>query len=349
MQFSRDLGLVFSSKLLSKLGADDSNPERLDGADGPQAAESHDLESIHNLLNEVRPGTAEHLALTQDQKDLKRLAKRIVKAVKDLIEEAMRKEADLHGLGREEAMRKLDSFALFSATGATKDMDAEDESKRRSGSDASVAAGAAVSPRPTYRQDANGDTKMADAGADGEDEAVDYMRAKARDDVCGGADAQVTPASLADSHPPGGNVVSVEKPAEPLSPPISNSSAHAMQQASMGEAGGGGSGGGGGGGGDGRHAQHDVFAHGGVAWYLQPFDPTGTTVHEERYTGRQVLRDMSEELSDMDEDTLTELVGEGGDLGAQGGEAGAKEAKKSAGAKKGAAKRKKPRKSPWSR
>ena len=33
----------------------------------------------------------------------------------------------------------------------------------------------------------------------------------------------------------------------------------------------------------------------------------GTTISEERYTGREVLRGMSEELSDMDEDTLTEL------------------------------------------
>jgi NuA3 HAT complex component NTO1 len=52
----------------------------------------------------------------------------------------------------------------------------------------------------------------------------------------------------------------------------------------------------------------DVFALGGIPWYLAPFDPIGTTVHEERYMGRAVLRDMSEELSDMDEDTLTELA-----------------------------------------
>jgi NuA3 HAT complex component NTO1 len=52
----------------------------------------------------------------------------------------------------------------------------------------------------------------------------------------------------------------------------------------------------------------DVFAQGGIPWYLAPFDPIGTTIHEERYMGRAVLRDMSEELSDMDEDTLTELA-----------------------------------------
>jgi NuA3 HAT complex component NTO1 len=57
---------------------------------------------------------------------------------------------------------------------------------------------------------------------------------------------------------------------------------------------------------------------GGVPWYLEHFDPVGTTVHEERYTGREVLRGMSEELSDMDEDTLTELKVSGSLADAEG-------------------------------
>ncbi|KAJ5908043.1 Zinc finger PHD-type [Penicillium taxi] len=50
------------------------------------------------------------------------------------------------------------------------------------------------------------------------------------------------------------------------------------------------------------------LAQGGIQWYMQPFDPSGTTVHEERWTGRDVMRGMSEELSDMDEDELKDLV-----------------------------------------
>lgn len=49
------------------------------------------------------------------------------------------------------------------------------------------------------------------------------------------------------------------------------------------------------------------LAMGGIQWYMQPFDPVGTTVHEERWTGRDVMRGMSEELSDMDEDELEGL------------------------------------------
>lgn len=50
------------------------------------------------------------------------------------------------------------------------------------------------------------------------------------------------------------------------------------------------------------------LARGGIQWYMQPFDPVGTTIHEERWTGRDVMRGMSEELSELDEDELQDLV-----------------------------------------
>ena len=54
--------------------------------------------------------------------------------------------------------------------------------------------------------------------------------------------------------------------------------------------------------------QEHPFAQGGIQWYMQPFDPVGTTIHEERWTGRDVMRGMSEELSELDEDELLDLV-----------------------------------------
>lgn len=50
------------------------------------------------------------------------------------------------------------------------------------------------------------------------------------------------------------------------------------------------------------------LSNGGVPWYMGPFDPVGTTIEEERWTGRELVRGMSEELSDMDEDELSGLV-----------------------------------------
>jgi NuA3 HAT complex component NTO1 len=50
------------------------------------------------------------------------------------------------------------------------------------------------------------------------------------------------------------------------------------------------------------------LGNGGVPWYFETFDVHGTTVYEERYTGREVLRDMSEELSELDDDELDGLA-----------------------------------------
>lgn len=50
------------------------------------------------------------------------------------------------------------------------------------------------------------------------------------------------------------------------------------------------------------------FSQAGIPWYMEPFDPSGTTIQEERWTGRELVRGMSEDLSDMDEEELSGLV-----------------------------------------
>lgn len=49
--------------------------------------------------------------------------------------------------------------------------------------------------------------------------------------------------------------------------------------------------------------------HGGIPWYMKEFDPEGTTVYEERWSGLEVVRDMSEELSELDDEELNGLAG----------------------------------------
>ncbi|PPJ53614.1 hypothetical protein CBER1_00417 [Cercospora berteroae] len=282
--FSRDLSKIFA-EALAAVGTSGEPTEA-------------DIEAIHNQLNEVKVGSAAHMALTQEQKDLKRLAKRIVKAVKEPLEAAMKKEAELRGLELEEQLRKLDSMGIFaSATSKSGDADGEDEfqtpqTHRRTVSDISVVAGA-------EEQD-NVDTDMPDAGA--VDQEIESAIAK--DSMLPFANDTHTPASKAGSHASSNlnlsNKTRSDKPTtEPLSPPISRSSSRPSGAPASAS-------------GDSSNANgetHDVFAQGGVPWYLEPFDPLGTTIHEERYTGRAVLRAMSEELSDMDEDTLGELAG----------------------------------------
>ncbi|OJJ07036.1 hypothetical protein ASPVEDRAFT_33286 [Aspergillus versicolor CBS 583.65] len=67
--------------------------------------------------------------------------------------------------------------------------------------------------------------------------------------------------------------------------------------------------------------QHHFLAQGGIQWYMQPFDPVGTTIHEERWTGREVMRGLSEELSELDEEELNDLVDDD-ELGAGAGGTG---------------------------
>ncbi|KAK3333974.1 hypothetical protein B0T19DRAFT_419705 [Cercophora scortea] len=51
----------------------------------------------------------------------------------------------------------------------------------------------------------------------------------------------------------------------------------------------------------------NVLSEGGVPWYLHGFDPKGTSAVEEQWAGRQALRSLSEELTDMDDDALKDL------------------------------------------
>lgn len=52
----------------------------------------------------------------------------------------------------------------------------------------------------------------------------------------------------------------------------------------------------------------DPLYDGGVMWYLEPFSPRGTTVHDERWGGRDALRQMSEELSELGSEALEDLL-----------------------------------------
>lgn len=276
------------------------------------------------------------MALTQEQKDLKRLAKRIVKAVKEPLEAAMKKEAELRGLELEEQLRKLDSMGIFaSTTSKIPDADGEDETqtkqaRRRTGSDTSVVAGAEDQDNADM-PDAEPDDAIPDP-TPGKDSMIPF----ANDSYThSGAD------SHASSHQHA-TMSRSDKPTEPISPPISRSSSRPSGFTASAN-------------GDSRNhsgESHDVFAQGGVPWYLEPFDPVGTTIHEERYTGRAVLRAMSEELSDMDEDTLTELAVTGAEaLSSSRQTASTSTLSSTPGfiAKKASSKKKRSKRSQWSR
>ena len=285
--FSHALSLVISTRM---------------AGGGKDSSTNADIDAVSSHLNEVKPGTAQHMALTQEQKDIKRKAKRILKAVNEPLEDAMRREADLRGREVEEEIKKLDAMGMFASKSlgmvdgdtSVEPSPVKANAKRRSASDVSAAAGA--SPEDE-------DVEMADADADRmADEEVIHLNIATKEDTAPILNKKSTPASegasrASSSHSRRHTRTSskASKPTEPLSPPISTSPSSSNASASAANN-------------NSTVDPTDVFANGGIPWYLEPFDPTGTTVHEERYTGRAVLRAMSEELSDMDEDTLTELA-----------------------------------------
>ena len=61
------------------------------------------------------------------------------------------------------------------------------------------------------------------------------------------------------------------------------------------------------------------LSNGGIPWYMETFDPDGTTIQEERWTGRELVRGMSEELSDMEDEELLGLMDVEASEGIRGG------------------------------
>ena len=61
--------------------------------------------------------------------------------------------------------------------------------------------------------------------------------------------------------------------------------------------------------------QANVLVDGGIPWYLKGFEPEGTSALQEQWLGREAIRGLSEELTEMDED---ELNGLGVDFGNEG-------------------------------
>ena len=218
-----------------------------------------DARDAEHQLSEV-----EHSSLTAEQKEKKKLAKRIVKVIQPLLEDATKKEAELAGkpfekdLPNLEALldQKLVSQSAGLASCGTMSHEALTVAAKEgrvnghmlATSTNAKAEATQLAPTP----DASGGFETANDG----DAAVDVAMAAP---IVRGPSAR--------------GVV-----AEPLTPPRSEKDLLAP------------------------------LANGGIPWYMEPFDPDGTTVHEERWTGRQVLRDMTEELSELDDAELDGLA-----------------------------------------
>ncbi len=244
--------------------------------------------SISELIALVS-GRAEDMSA--EERDRRTLARRIVKGIEPLIEAATRKEAELNGRPYAEQIREMDE-ALLSRRGSMAqsiELPALDSVEMKPGL-------GIASP-------VDGDVEMADAPIAAEELPQIEPITKDSHALAGQVDlvkqedltlegqlgsANTPPASMNGFRPElhlNGDIPSEEiQQVEPPTPPMS------LQ----------------------GHAQ-SLPIEGGIPWYVEQFDPEGTTIFEERWTGPEVLRDMSEELSEMDEDELQGL-GPGDDM-----------------------------------
>lgn len=209
-----------------------------------------------------------------EQKEKRKLAKRIMKAVEPLLKDALRNEADLLKKPSEEMPEPNLMDMGLPATDPP--LPAIEET--------------VILAQP---ETVNGDEHAAPENGtiQGTEDKMELDREPTVSEVVPTADAEEKKQSTPPSHPtPAASATSnvaesssfpLPSATEPPTPPLSHASASSAWNA---------------------------LAYGGIPWYMNAFSPDGTTIYEEKWSGRDVAREMSEELSDMEEDELNGLV-----------------------------------------
>ena len=224
--------------------------------------------------------------LSAEQKEKRKLAKRIIKAIQPSLEDSMRRESELCRRPFEKELRDLDmlletslSSRRDSMTGSVMEDISDEETENKK---------AVVNSTAHVDEDhpmTNGDTGHArepevEPITNGiQHEATDATQAGQPSDHTLEASNDAVPAT---NQPPPvtDQAPSTPKGSEPSIPRLSS----------------------------GTPSHPTALSQGGIPWYMEPFDPHGTTIYEERWTGREVARGMSEELSDVDEDEVDGLA-----------------------------------------
>jgi NuA3 HAT complex component NTO1 len=287
---------------------------------------------------ELNDRTVAQNSLTAEQKDKRTLAKRIIKNIQGLLEEATRREAELgrKPFEREVACANLD--ALFDLSSRARTQSINVSTSAGDVLDGQTSESLAVQT-PTAQLLHDEDVHMAEADHDDNEIALPTIhRTKQDSSTLSGQEPPVNAHSVQDEYMqedetaeetalrlqltpqhPEHIHVSTNEPFKNLGEDrgeSSNSSAPALSYSSSTLP-------------SLSHPDPETFSpsmaepkaaplpdasdllrpfsQGGIPWYASDFDPDGTTLYDERWTGHEVLRQMSEELSDMDEEAVKAL------------------------------------------
>lgn len=237
------------------------------------------INEAEQQLNQVS-----HSSLTSEQKEMKKIVKRITKVLQPHFEDAIRKESELAGrpyeklpdletLLNQKLQRRSSVLSHDENIRQTTETDQPNVGQVHKGVLDGEEAAAIGQKSEEIQMAPTPDENGADADRT-HDEAADEaaIALQLGQDALHVSQTQAQGDGLAENH---GHV---DGRPEPLTPPRSEKNLL------------------------------NPLGNGGVPWYFETFDVHGTTVYEERYTGREVLRDMSEELSELDDDELDGLA-----------------------------------------
>lgn len=241
------------------------------------------------------------VALSAKQKDIKKVAKRIIKSIKDKVAEAQRAETGLSGRQMSSELINLDAMLesnLRIRHGSV--LHSVDGSLMTDGEPGSPLATRLVNGHSGFGSDSK---DKAGEGIDKDettDDAIirlqlvpgaetipiintgDANGTSKQHNGEGGSSTSSTATAPALSA--SGSTNPSMHPPEPFTPPDHHPEA------------------------DGAGNDIRESVEGGIPWYAEAFSPRGTTIYEERWGGREIIRSMSEDLSELGEDDLVNLL-----------------------------------------
>ncbi|KAK5950964.1 hypothetical protein OHC33_008036 [Knufia fluminis] len=226
-----------------------------------------------------------------EQRERRTLARRIVKASYVVLQDALRKESELLGRPFEQQMKEMDDLLLSRRPSFVEGLEID-------------------GPEGVNGDAITADVEMVDVPAVGKDEPQDIAmdsieghteQAQQEQQQAGAAPDSPDPIAIHDSKkhnalaentPPASTNGNLKIEAQPVTAaPIQDAEAVQPPTPPISTKG----------------ANHNSVGQGGIPWYAEAFNPEGTTIHDARYNGKDVLRDLSAELSDMDDEQLQDL------------------------------------------
>lgn len=245
-----------------------------------------------------------------DHRDRKKLGKRIFKAVQPQLEAALRLEAEISHRPLDSLKQELEAMVEASlelrqnTIAANADVEQSQDTIMVDSSNAEITVGELADGDASANSGEQGDAAMAD---------VDDEKVKEIDDTKGHPSSVGDQPTIEGIPSSNGSVVGHEtfeqKPADSMTtdmkpldtPPSTNgyvAATHSIQPGpptppqSNGSLG---------------HEQINTLTDGGIPWYLKGFEPEGTSVIQSQWPGREAVRSLSEELTEIDEDELKGL------------------------------------------